>query len=638
MIKRISISLLLLLVSDTLSAAQAPISVGSAGDKKSLNTNFANAQANFTELYSMYSNAQIDSLLGLKQTADPDLSIYAGITPSANVQILLGATNYYVMRGLLDLEVGVDFNAYDVDLTTASGANTAGVNKYFGTNSSSAVGFYDLPTGSGSGLTSMPTATNQILQATGVGTYGWTSSIAGLIDDTATNGDADKLWSADHTYDLIAIKQDVDADLTIAAGAGSAGVSKYFGTNSSSAVGFHDLPTGGASTLAGISDWPSTVSSAEVGYLANVTDDIQGQIDALSVGSIPALTADPGSPADGYVWFNTTDHTLNAAQVTGSTKFTGSYTAWDIAPTAFTFTDETDVAVSTAKVSDTKTVAGINHAAPISVTGDNGFGYKKNGSACTSTASTISLGDTFNACVTTSALSLTAATSTVTIGGVSDTYSVTTEAVAISYIAQENWETSGSSGISWSYSGTYNTAYSTSPAPLEGITSLYLDACGGAVDGTATGTFTPVDGKPQEIFMLVKNTAFLTTSTLSAYTLKDSINNTVGLVQFLANDTIQVAVYGGTATNTISTMGTDKTWIWLSYQKGTGANATLSIGFSTDGIRPTSGNNYAISTGGTRATNANKILLMGDYGSGINCISTIYDKLMVSGDAINSNP
>jgi len=54
------------------------------------------------------------------------------------------------------------------------------------------------------GLTSLPTADNQIIQATGAGTYEWTSSVAGLIDDTAGNGDTDKLWSADKVFDSIA--------------------------------------------------------------------------------------------------------------------------------------------------------------------------------------------------------------------------------------------------------------------------------------------------------------------------------------------------------------------------------------------------------------------------------------------------
>jgi len=108
----------------------------------------------------------------------------------------------------------------------------------------------------------------------------------------------------------------------------------------------------------------------------------------------------------------------------------GVGTAADTTPSAFTFTDEIDIAVSTAKVSNTITVAGIDAAAAISVTGDAGYGYKKNGAACTATSGTVVLNDTVNACVTSSGSNSTATAATVTIGGVSDTYTVTTSAAA----------------------------------------------------------------------------------------------------------------------------------------------------------------------------------------------------------------
>jgi hypothetical protein len=53
--------------------------------------------------------AEFTSLFAAKQAADADLTTYAGITPSANVQSLLGAADYAAMRGLLDLEAGTDF-------------------------------------------------------------------------------------------------------------------------------------------------------------------------------------------------------------------------------------------------------------------------------------------------------------------------------------------------------------------------------------------------------------------------------------------------------------------------------------------------------------------------------------------------
>ncbi len=65
------------------------------------------------------------------QAYDADLTTYASITPSANVQSLLGSANYAAMRGLLDLEAGTDFYSIsaanaafqplDSDLTTIAG-------------------------------------------------------------------------------------------------------------------------------------------------------------------------------------------------------------------------------------------------------------------------------------------------------------------------------------------------------------------------------------------------------------------------------------------------------------------------------------------------------------------------------------
>ena len=75
--------------------------------------------------------------------------------------------------------------------------------EYLKSNGLSLAPSWATPSG-GSGLTSLPTADNQIIQATGVGTYGWTSSVAGLIDDTAGDGDTDKLLSADKVVELVA--------------------------------------------------------------------------------------------------------------------------------------------------------------------------------------------------------------------------------------------------------------------------------------------------------------------------------------------------------------------------------------------------------------------------------------------------
>jgi hypothetical protein len=65
------------------------------------------------------------------QAYDADLTTYAGITPSANVQSLLGAADYAAMRSQLTLVVGTNVQAYDADLTTYAGITpSANVQSY----------------------------------------------------------------------------------------------------------------------------------------------------------------------------------------------------------------------------------------------------------------------------------------------------------------------------------------------------------------------------------------------------------------------------------------------------------------------------------------------------------------------------
>lgn len=106
-----------------------------------------------------------------------------------------------------------------------------------------------------------------------------------------------------------------------------------------------------------------------------------------------------------------------------SDTYTVTTLAEDTTPTAFSFTDVTGATKSTVYTSETITVAGINSTAVVSITGGT---YSKNGAAYTSDAGTAVLGDAFAVRATSSALRSTAVNVALTIGGVSDTYSVTT--------------------------------------------------------------------------------------------------------------------------------------------------------------------------------------------------------------------
>jgi len=164
---------------------------------------------------------------------------------------------------------------------------------------------------------------------------------------------------------------------------------------------------------------PSSVlcidSNGNVAACENLTD-------STIASGITVSTATPTNPGEAYL--NDTTHVLTIASSTGLTAFTGSFTAWDTTPDAFSFTDQTDVDLSTAITSEAITVAGINKPVAISVSGGT---YDINASGLfTSSLGTVSVGNTVRARHTSSDTGSTAVDTVVTIGGVSDTFTSTT--------------------------------------------------------------------------------------------------------------------------------------------------------------------------------------------------------------------
>lgn len=76
------------------------------------------------------------------QAYDADLTTFAGISPSANIQSLLGSADYSAARTAIGLAIGTNVQAYDADLTTWAGITptTVGQNIAALTNPS-ALGF-----------------------------------------------------------------------------------------------------------------------------------------------------------------------------------------------------------------------------------------------------------------------------------------------------------------------------------------------------------------------------------------------------------------------------------------------------------------------------------------------------------------
>jgi hypothetical protein len=97
----------------------------------------------------------------------------------------------------------------------------------------------------------------------------------------------------------------------------------------------------------------------------------------------------------------------------------------DVTPSAFSFTDATDVALSTLTESDAITLAGIDAVVALTITGGE---YQINGGAWASIATTASVGDSIKVRGTSSGSYSTSVSVVLTIGGVSDTFTITTVA------------------------------------------------------------------------------------------------------------------------------------------------------------------------------------------------------------------
>lgn len=97
----------------------------------------------------------------------------------------------------------------------------------------------------------------------------------------------------------------------------------------------------------------------------------------------------------------------------------------DTTPDQFNFSDVTGAALATEYTSDLITVSGIASAAAISVIDGT---YSVDGGTYTATAGSVNNGDTVKVRGTSSGSNSTAVNVVLTIGGVSDTFSITTAA------------------------------------------------------------------------------------------------------------------------------------------------------------------------------------------------------------------
>jgi hypothetical protein len=219
-----------------------------------------------------------------------------------------------------------------------------------------------------------------------------------------------------------------------------------------------DLSGGGTGVNESFSSYPTVVNTAVFGFttafggtIASYGGGSTNNASDATVSNIPG-GSDQGSLTYSSQFENVTDATrdwrpkaggalntngvrdqtyTNDLDLIGAARSTSTpsigareYTSpADTTPDAFSFTDQTGVAASSTITSNTLTVAGVTAATAITTTVSGGE-WQKNGGSWTTAPGTVVLGDTFAVRGTSSSGVTTDVT--LTIGGVSDTFSFTT--------------------------------------------------------------------------------------------------------------------------------------------------------------------------------------------------------------------
>lgn len=123
--------------------------------------------------------------------------------------------------------------------------------------------------------------------------------------------------------------------------------------------------------------------------------------------------------------FNTTESTsLTIGSVMGSFSLTTELE--DVTPDPFTFAPGTNADINVVRTSNQITITGINAPTSISISGADGT-YSINNGSYTNSLGTVNNGDTVKVRLTTSAICSTSVSTSLNIGGVAGTYTVTTE-------------------------------------------------------------------------------------------------------------------------------------------------------------------------------------------------------------------
>ncbi len=200
------------------------------------------------------------------------------------------------------------------------------------------------------------------------------------------------------------------------------------------------------------------------------------------------------------------------------------------------------------------------------------------------------------------------------------------------YLLQENFEGSNSGGCfdltSWTTIGTIDSCYT--GTIIDGSHSLRLTNDGSG----ATHTF----ATQSEMWAYWKMIIHTAASERFAFFIQDAAGTHNLAVVSINGGTDAIKLYDGDLTHSVTV---DNPFIldtvyhfWLHYKKGTGSDGVVDIGFSSDGIRPTSGGNYKEITNAAGTLDAG---LVAPFNSG-GVADLIYDKIRILDSVIGNNP
>lgn len=157
---------------------------------------------------------------------------------------------------------------------------------------------------------------------------------------------------------------------------------------------------------------------------------------------------------------------------------------------------------------------------------------------------------------------------------------------------------------------------------LEGSQSIMMDTIASGAAIQATTGFSQDAGATLECRFLFKceTNSLNNTRIICSFRTGTSARGAVSVRGTAYSNVLRAQAAGGTAVDTVSGLSVGTTYyIWVTYKLGTGANATVTVGFSASDSRPTSGNSYAESTDGTGTADANNVLI-GSDGSAVRLV------------------